>query len=352
MMYMYRLDTHVHTSQVSPCGKHSGSRMVQKYKTAGFDGIIITDHYKEDIFASFGDIPFEKKIDCFLAGYRDAAEEGAQLGLDVFLGMELSLVSTVPNEYLLYGFDCDFLINNPELYNLTPDELVQLARENNLALFQAHPFRPGMIPLPQIGGAEVFNGHFNHNSQNDVALKFAEENGLLKIAGSDCHDPQDVANSGILLKSRPKNLVETLLSQDFEIITSPVQMVNISVTCENDKARYIIESDTDFCEISSDKINSVLTAGRYSFIVSDGNFSQEFSEIISTLDNNEPIVILCCPGKNIDEAFYKVCYDNEAILILKTGEKQEVITNNYLSVLTIENKPADIQMQGRRIRLN
>ena len=39
------LDTHVHTCQVSPCGKVPAKEMIELYKEAGYGGVIITDHY-------------------------------------------------------------------------------------------------------------------------------------------------------------------------------------------------------------------------------------------------------------------------------------------------------------------
>ena len=40
------------------------------------------------------------------------------------------------------------------------------ADENNLLIYQAHPFRPYMIPMPKyIHGVEVYNGNARHNSK-------------------------------------------------------------------------------------------------------------------------------------------------------------------------------------------
>ena len=40
-MSYYRYDTHVHTCEVSPCGKVPAEEMVRLYREAGYQGIII-----------------------------------------------------------------------------------------------------------------------------------------------------------------------------------------------------------------------------------------------------------------------------------------------------------------------
>ena len=39
-----KLDLHVHTSEVSGCGKVPAAEMVRLYHEAGYDAIVITDH--------------------------------------------------------------------------------------------------------------------------------------------------------------------------------------------------------------------------------------------------------------------------------------------------------------------
>ena len=58
-------------------------------------------------------------------------------------------------------------------------------------MYQAHPYRKNAKPLDirYLDGIEAFNVHPKHNSRNYLAVRFAKENGLAMIAGSDCHDP-------------------------------------------------------------------------------------------------------------------------------------------------------------------
>jgi predicted metal-dependent phosphoesterase TrpH len=55
-------------------------------------------------------------------------------------------------------------------------------------------------------GIEVLNTHPRHDSRNDIALAWAEKYDLHKIAGSDCHQTEDVGSSAILTDYPVKNM--------------------------------------------------------------------------------------------------------------------------------------------------
>lgn len=206
---VYLLDTHVHTSEVSGCGKVPAKHMVQYYKDAGYQGIIITDHYYEGYFEQFPGWSWEAKIRKFLSGYRAAFKQGNSIGLDVFLGIELRFHDSF-EDYLVYGVTQEFLLNNPELYNHTLRSFKDFIQGKDILVFQAHPFRAGLKPADPklLDGVEVLNGHPRHNSHNDLAYSFAEKNGLLMIAGSDAHRSQDVGMAEIRLPQPIKSIHE------------------------------------------------------------------------------------------------------------------------------------------------
>jgi len=213
-MQLYKYDTHVHTSQVSPCGKVRGAEVVQLYKEAGYHGIIITDHYNRNFFESLGDMKWSKKIDAYLSGYREAYKEGEKIGLHVLLGIELRFTDSA-NEYLVYGIDEEFLKREEELFNKNLSELRNLVKDLDVVVIQAHPFRKGMTLADPalLDGLEVYNGNPRHNSRNDEACAYAKEKNLKMLSGSDFHQIEDLARGGILL-SRPiqssRELVELL----------------------------------------------------------------------------------------------------------------------------------------------
>ncbi len=192
------LDTHVHTSEVSVCGKVPAAEMVRRYKDAGYDGIIITDHYNEGYFEALGELSWEKKIESFISGYKLAQTEGKNVGLMVFFGIEARF-SDSHDDYLVFGLDEKYLIENPKLYEHTYESFKAYIDGTGALIFQAHPYRKGQSPANPslLHGIEVFNGNPRHDSQNDRAYAYAKNNNLRMIAGSDAHQIEDIAISGI-----------------------------------------------------------------------------------------------------------------------------------------------------------
>ena len=45
MEKLYKIETHMHTSQGSACAVSTGEEMARAHKAAGYDAIIITDHF-------------------------------------------------------------------------------------------------------------------------------------------------------------------------------------------------------------------------------------------------------------------------------------------------------------------
>ncbi len=202
-MKNYKYETHFHTDETSPCGKVPAATGVRLYHQAGYAGIIVTDHYFRGFFDMHPFSKWEKKIDLFLKGYRSALEEGLRLGIDIRLGMELRFDESF-NDYLVYGFDEDFLKSNKKLYRLGLKGFRKLTAGSGITIVQAHPFRFGITPAaPElIDGIEVFNGNPRHDSKNHLALEYAEANGLKMTSGSDFHRIGDEARGGITVAER------------------------------------------------------------------------------------------------------------------------------------------------------
>ncbi|MBE3101924.1 MAG: transposase [Firmicutes bacterium] len=201
-MNYFRYDTHVHTSEVSPCGMVEASDMVRLYKMAGYQGIIITDHYF-DGFIERPNCSWNEVVDLYLMGYRKALIVGLQEELDILLGMEIRFDGS-SEDYLVYGFDEEFLYKNPYLNRLTIASFSGLIAGKDIMIFQAHPYRKGMTPADPnlLDGVEAFNGNPRHNSNNDKAFAFGKNNGLFLSSGSDAHQLEDIGRGGIGLTER------------------------------------------------------------------------------------------------------------------------------------------------------
>ena len=199
----YRIDTHVHTAEVSPCGKIPAEEVVKLYIEQNYDAIIITDHYHDEYFDSLDTDKWEEKVDSYLSGYRTAVKYGKEAGLNILLGIELRFAGH-PNDFLVYGLDEDFLYNNPELYKLTPEEFTELRKGTGIVMFQAHPFRKKMEVEKNeyLDGIEVINGNPRHDSDNNTAYRHALKNNLRMLSGSDFHQYTDIARGGLVLTEK------------------------------------------------------------------------------------------------------------------------------------------------------
>ena len=224
----YKTELHAHTSDVSRCAKMPPEEVAERYIAAGYSTMVVTNHYAEYIFDGKGS--WEERINAYLSGVR-RMRDYAKDRLNVIPGAEVRNYYS-SNDFLLYGADEEFLIQNPYLHRLSVKELSALVRKNDVLLVQAHPFRNNMtVTDPRLlDGIEVFNGTPHTESRNHFANAWAKEFGLLRTSGSDFHGGRyPIAGGGGILTDRP--------------ITSPQELKSIlregaySLLCEGPAAK-------------------------------------------------------------------------------------------------------------------
>ncbi len=221
---MLLAETHCHTAEVSLCGCVPAAEIPALYKSSGYGLIVCTDHYNHWTLAELGN-DRASQIDRWLSGYRAMKQAGDAAGITVLLGMELALPG-FSGEFLLYGLKEELLFQNPELCMWSLEQVCQMAREEGLLVYQAHPFRDNMerAPAELLHGVEVYNGNRRHNSRNEMAVEHAARHGLRQIAGSDFHQLEDLGRGGIWLPdgiADNKGLVAVLLERNPAIHTAP-----------------------------------------------------------------------------------------------------------------------------------
>lgn len=217
----YKYEIHAHTQNTSWCGDIDAKDLVEKYKEAGYSGIVITDHYSPMTFHISEFFNKKKAIDHFLEGYRKAKKYETD-DFTVLLGMELRFYATV-NDYLVYGVSEEMLYELPFLLKTYIKRASNMLRERGCLFLQAHPFRK-MITRANpryLDGVEVFNGKADKEA-NDNSLKWAEEiNTPVMTSGSDCHRESGVGLGGIIttepIKSN-EDLLRILKSGKYELI--------------------------------------------------------------------------------------------------------------------------------------
>ena len=219
-MVKYKTEMHCHTAECSKCSSITSEEMINKYIVAGYSSIVITNHYGEKHFGKHGDVD---EAEYFFAGYKKA-KALANGRIDVLCGMKICFSCHPQNDYLVYGDVEAAFLKNPEVYKLELPDFCDWAHENNLLVYQAHPFRNGITivnPSP-LDGIEVFNGLPRFDSRNIIADAWAEYFEKKKLSGSDAHRNEDIARGGIITETRITNvdeLISILKNEEYTLIT-------------------------------------------------------------------------------------------------------------------------------------
>lgn len=179
-------DLHCHSSGISTCCCILYNVVVDTAKDAGFDAIVLTNHYCEDYTK---DIGFDAWLEKYIEEYNLANEYGKSVGVKVFFGVEITMNFDKRVHMLVYGITQEQLKNNPKLYDKSLEDLYAFCKENNLTLIQAHPFRGGTTVLntDYLDGIEI-NCHPKYfNTYSQKIIEIAQENNLSVTCGCDYH---------------------------------------------------------------------------------------------------------------------------------------------------------------------
>ncbi len=194
----YKYELHSHTNETSTCATAPIKSTIEKYKSMGYNGIVITDHYSGLTFPPNEYLNPEKCAKRYLKGYHEAMKYSDESFI-VLLGMEIRFLFT-PNDYLIYGMTEDFIKNSGKLLFSNLKKLSETAHKSNMLLIQAHPFR-GYVKRGNpkyLDGVEVFNGKSKKKEENEKSLLWAKENNLkILTSGTDFHHIDSNITGGI-----------------------------------------------------------------------------------------------------------------------------------------------------------
>ena len=227
-MVKYLYETHMHTMEGSGCGRNTAAEQVRAYKKRGYHGIIITDHFINGYSTCprHSKKPWNKKMEYVISGYMAAKAEGKRVGLDVFFGWEFTIRGS---DFLTYGLDWDFLLDNPNLDKLDIPEYSALVRKNNGFLAQAHPYRDQPyiqykfpVEPEYIDAVEVINAS-DPDETNLKAREFALSNNLPFTAGSDSHGINNYRISGIILEEKANSIHDIINA----IINKKINLIDV-----------------------------------------------------------------------------------------------------------------------------
>lgn len=209
-MSLFRYETHLHTSEASACANFSAREHVRYYKEAGYDGIIVTDHFYNGNTCIPRELPWQEWVNHFCRGYENAKEEGDKIGLKVFFGWETNFDAT---EFLIYGLDKTWLLNHPEILSWSVEEQYKEIHEAGGFIVHAHPYRirPYIKEIrlfPKYTDAVEAINVGNHNATFDrQALIYARKNKLPVTAGTDAHGKEQL-HSGVAFPYKIRDIWE------------------------------------------------------------------------------------------------------------------------------------------------
>ncbi len=186
---MYRYETHLHTSPVSKCGRASVRENLEYYKSEGFAGVFITNHFLDGNISMDASHSYEERIRFYFGDAEEGKRLAEEIGIAVFEGVELSYKGT---DFLVYGLGKDWFLANPQIMEMKKSVQLPFFMENGALVIQAHPFREASYIdhvrlFPRcVHGVEIFNAH-RTELENGMAKIYAEQYGLRATAGSDNH---------------------------------------------------------------------------------------------------------------------------------------------------------------------
>lgn len=211
-----KIDMHTHCLPVSLCAHHQPEELPHFFKNAGMDGFVLTNHCYPRHCDELSNVLIEQaKI--YVDVFHRAKKTGENIGIKVFFGCEIKLINE-PNkpEFLLYGLSEDDFINYYPMYNVSQKELFEFCNQNDILMYQSHPFRKEQGYAPAIPkymhGVEVYNPHLRFPPRYEEATSFADENNLLKSSGSDFHEESQAGLAGMVL---PESVNDQFMLRDY-----------------------------------------------------------------------------------------------------------------------------------------
>lgn len=217
---MFKTELHCHSKDISECARVSTQEIIDTFVNAGYSTIVLTNHFSSGTMKFVGAADWCEWVDKYISGY-EKLKNDANGKLNILLGMELRFNENC-NDYLVFGATEEFLKKHPNIFEMNPHSFHEIAKENGCLFVQAHPFRNGMTVIrpDALDGVEVFNGHFGHDSRNDIAEAWADKFGLIKTSGTDFHYITSPANGGILTENEittMDELIEVLKSGNYTL---------------------------------------------------------------------------------------------------------------------------------------
>ena len=120
-MKPYLYETHLHTYPVSKCATADVKESLEFYKSLGYAGVFITNHFIDGNINYDKNASYEERIEFYFSDYEKGVQFGKDVGISVFLGIESSYCGT---DFLIYGLDKAWFLKHPEIETMEKSQIL------------------------------------------------------------------------------------------------------------------------------------------------------------------------------------------------------------------------------------
>ena len=222
---MFRYETHLHTAPVSKCAASTVEEQLRFYKSLGYDGVFITNHFLDGNINIDKTLPYEEKVEFYFSDYYEALALSKEIGIKVFLGVEISYRGT---DFLIYGLDKEWFLAHPEIMDMKKSEELPFLASHGALVIQAHPYRQDrhidhIRLFPHcIEGVETVNA-CRTELENRMADIYADAYGFVKTAGTDNHIGSRITHLAGMESDTPltdeADFIRRIRNQEMKIFT-------------------------------------------------------------------------------------------------------------------------------------
>ncbi len=220
---MYKYETHLHSSPVSVCAKAGVRENLEFYKSLGYDGVFLTNHFLDGNIGVDTSLDYKQKLDYYFSDYHEAKKIGKEIKIKVFLGLEISYKGT---DFLIYGLDEEWYYAHPEIMEMKKTDELDFMIKEGAYVVQAHPYREAnyinhvrLFPR-SVHAVEIYNA-CRKPLENKMAKIYAKEYNLATFAGTDNHFGAKQKFLGGMQSKKPvtseKDFVTKLLNGEMKI---------------------------------------------------------------------------------------------------------------------------------------
>ena len=191
---MYRYETHLHSAPASKCGSYSVRENMEFYKSIGYDGIFLTNHFINANIGGDRTLPYEDQVEFFFKDIEEGELLADEIGIKFFWGVETSYLGS---DFLIYGLSKEWYLAHPEIVKVSPKEMLTIFDNAGALIVHAHPFREASYIdhirlLPYHVHAVEIDNCGNKDYSNEMARIYADFYKIHHSAGSDNHIAGDI----------------------------------------------------------------------------------------------------------------------------------------------------------------